>query len=130
VHTKGFGIRKPRTVTVTSKGTATLPHCSWERTCKWGKEEQDMCAVTLCKAAGYSTGTFSVASNDICKASFVTGEHFFVITDQGGKVVKGGHNLDAQVTAECLEEAGRGAYLEISQQVEYGEPSMGMVNLQ
>jgi hypothetical protein len=130
VHTKGFGIREPRTVTVTSKGTKDLPHCSWESTCKWGKEEKDMCAETLCKAAGYSTGKFSVSSNDICKESFVDGKAFFVITDKEAKIVEGPHRLDAQVTAECLEEAGRGAYLEISQQVEYGQPSEDMVNLQ
>jgi len=91
--------------TITSNGTAKRPHCSWNRWCKWTAATKENCAQGLCKASGYKNGKFVKASNDMCKKSFVRGQaHFYCVKKNlkgMGKVVKGGHSNDAQITAKC-----------------------------
>lgn len=89
------------TTRVISDGTATRPHCSWNRTpCIFNSTVEGMCAQGLCAASGYTFGRFVSASNNPCTSSFVTGTYYFYVWTTG-IVVYNNYANDAQITADC-----------------------------
>ena len=92
----------PVSIRVTSTGqSASSPHCSWRNNpCEYNDANKLECADALCKAAGYSGGTFVAASNDFCTVSYTSGYYwsYLFIENVVDYVNKGN---EAQITASC-----------------------------
>lgn len=85
---------------ITSDGTKEKPLCTWNSDCAWDYAAQSKCALAICKASGYTFGTFVNASNSICEASAVDASVWMFTVDTE-EYVEGDWGQEAYVTAEC-----------------------------
>merc|ERR1739848_437344 len=86
---------------LTSTGlTESSPHCSWFDVCFWNAASQEACALALCRAQNYTSGTFVIASNDPCSKGFTTDDAWHYDFDSGS-VVHRKQFKNTQITAVC-----------------------------
>eukprot|EP00049_Salpingoeca_infusionum_P027893 m.34880 g.34880 ORF g.34880 m.34880 type:complete len:240 (-) comp9824_c0_seq1:41-760(-) len=94
--------KEPYTRRITSDGTQEKPLCSWVFACHWSQAVQKECAVALCQASGFATGSLVSVSNDMCSISFSDEENsrWYWVTDFE-QYVDGAATYEAAVTADC-----------------------------
>jgi hypothetical protein len=90
-------------VQITSDGSSNLPHCSFDENCVFDDSTKNECAEALCELNGFSFVEFSSASNDMCKASFVS-YPTYVWDITAHEVRYGAYGLEASITAICSRE--------------------------
>lgn len=92
-----------QTFTVTSDGTQAKPYCSWSGNCPtWDSTAQNLCALKLCEASGYSSATY-VSSNPttgMCTQSIISGSQWYYVYNEGVTEQRS-LNSEVAVTAEC-----------------------------
>lgn len=84
---------------ITSDGSATRPHCTWHSVCNWNDKTKNECALYLCKASGFKTGTFRSGTH-MCKYSQTSRSAYHWVTDRD-EYVYGSYTLEASITARC-----------------------------
>ena len=108
----------PAGTEVTSDGSESKPHVSYNHNCVWNDDTQAATATKLCQAAGFSGGGYVRASNSPCSSSYASGSFWYFAVD-GGTVTgpkSGSPTNDAQITARCCsgqqlcQRAGTGSF--------------------
>ena len=88
-------------VRVASTGlVAASPHCSSFRTCEYTYATKQECANVLCKARGYSGGSFVEASNNFCNSSH-SSIYSYVYRLDLNSVAHRNYDAEAMITADC-----------------------------
>jgi hypothetical protein len=89
---------------ITSDGTEELPYCTWSTGgCTWDESVQEECAVALCEAAGYASGSFISADHSMCDAS-ATDDAAYYWMSTADEYVYGTYYKESTITAECSDE--------------------------
>ena len=107
-----FGLDSAQVVRVKSTGNdATSPHCSWFTTCEYNEDTKQECAKALCRAQGYSGGSFVEASNNFCTEGISHNGDIWVYAlkmstlykgkNYAGQILKYNTGNEAIVTADC-----------------------------
>ena len=105
------------TTRVTSSGKdKTSPHCSYFGKCEFNDHTKQECAEALCKAQGYSTGTFVKTSNNFCTTGIHHSGKIWVYSLKmsrvcwgeaySGEVLRYNTGKEAIITADCKNHAG------------------------
>ena len=85
---------------VQSEGTQLLPHCSWSNSCTWDSTTQNECAMALCAKAGFTSGTYISASNNMCTNSFTSSSYWYYNVESNA-YSHGSPDKEAQIVASC-----------------------------